>query len=126
MNDAEARNVADRSLRMVFALQGRHADWWFSFAGRETMQCLLETVAGIDDMMTMVDLPNAKPFAAGNGLHDDLRGDCRTVLMSKVERPTAQCVTVICGKCRTGPYSQPFSLKAERSIPGGAYQPPAA
>lgn len=71
------------------------------------MQYVLKPVAEIDDTMPIIDLPNAKPFATGNGPHDYLCGNCRNVLMGKVEIPTPQRVTVICGKCRTGNLMEP-------------------
>ena len=48
----------------------------------------------------IIDLPDARPFATGNGPHDYLCGRCRNVLFRKIEVPRAQPVTVICGKCR--------------------------
>ena len=65
------------------------------------MQYLLKPVAAVDDTMPVIELPDARPFATGNGPHDYLCGHCRNVLMSKVELLTPQRVTMICGKCRT-------------------------
>jgi hypothetical protein len=62
---------------------------------------LLKPVVAIDKTMPVIDLPDARPFAVGNGPHDYLCGECRNVLLSKVEIPKPQRVMVVCGKCRT-------------------------
>ena len=48
------------------------------------MDDVLEPVAAIDKTMPVIDLPNAQPFATGNGPHDCLCGNCRNALMSTV------------------------------------------
>jgi hypothetical protein len=65
------------------------------------LEYLLKPVAGVDNTMPVIDLPDARPFATGNGPHDYLCGRCRNVLLSKVEFQKPQRVTVVCGKCRT-------------------------
>jgi hypothetical protein len=62
---------------------------------------LFRPVAFIDRTMPVIDLPDAQPFAIGNGPHDFLCGYCRNLLLSKVEMPKRQRVTMICGRCRT-------------------------
>lgn len=62
---------------------------------------VLMPLAAIDNSMPVIDLPDARPFATGDGPHDYLCGTCRNVLLSKVEIFEPQRVTVICGKCRT-------------------------
>jgi hypothetical protein len=62
---------------------------------------LLKTVSEVDRKTPVIDLPDARPFATGNGEHDYLCGGCRNVLLHRVELPRPQQVTMICGKCRT-------------------------
>lgn len=62
---------------------------------------LFRPVALIDRTMPVIDLPNAQPFAIGDGPHDFLCGHCRNVLLRKVEMPKRQRVTMVCGRCRT-------------------------
>jgi hypothetical protein len=55
----------------------------------------------LDKTVPFIDLPNAQPFATGNGPDDYLCVKCCNVLLSKVEIPKPQCVMEVCGKCRT-------------------------
>ena len=61
----------------------------------------LKPVAVPDDRMPVITLPDARPFARGNGPHDYLCGTCANPLLSCVELVTPQNVVIVCGKCRT-------------------------
>ena len=69
--------------------------------GGHLLEYLLKPVTAIDDTMPVITLPDARPFATGNGPHDYLCGKCRNVLLSKVDLPRPQRVLVVCGSCRT-------------------------
>ena len=70
-------------------------------SGASLLEYVLKPVAVIDKTLPVIDLPDARPFASGNGPHDYLCGTCRNVLLSKIELPKPQRVIVVCGKCRT-------------------------
>jgi len=65
------------------------------------LEHLLKPVSAVDSTLPVIDLPDARPFATGNGPHDYLCGKCRNVLLSKVEIQKPQRVMVVCGRCRT-------------------------
>ncbi|CAN5131795.1 hypothetical protein BH10PSE6_BH10PSE6_58300 [soil metagenome] len=62
-------------------------------------------VMGILDFVELsrpvIDLPDGRAFATGNGPHDYLCGGCGNVLFAGLELPDPPKVTVVCGKCRT-------------------------
>ncbi len=76
------------------------------------MDHLLKPVAAIDRTTPVIDLPDERPFATGDGPHDYLCGRCRNVLLGKVELPKPQRVLVICGKCRTANLMEPTPVPA--------------
>ena len=84
------------------------------------MDYLFEPVVIVDKTMPVIDLPNALPFATGNGPHNYLCGGCRNVLMSTIEMPRPQRVIIICGKCRTANImAGSVSAHAEPGLPAG-------
>lgn len=65
------------------------------------MRYALRVLPSIDRSRPVLDLPDDRPFATGNGPHDYACGGCGNVLFAQVDLPAPPTVTVVCGKCRT-------------------------
>ena len=73
----------------------------FPLARASMAEFRLRPMATLDSRMPVIDLPDERPFATGNGAHDYLCGTCGHALFLKVEIVITKDVVVICGKCRS-------------------------
>jgi hypothetical protein len=65
------------------------------------MRFALGVLSSIEPGRPVIDLPDGRAFATGNGPHDYVCGRCGNILFGRIDLPAPPKVIVVCGKCRT-------------------------
>lgn len=65
------------------------------------MRLIMRALDSVESCRPVIDLPDGRAFATGNGPHDYVCGGCGNTLFANLDLPNPPKVTVVCGKCRT-------------------------